>query len=177
MRIRIARSYCNNCAARSKAARIPVRLTSRSAFASRRNAPEIDARSRYARSLFRFPVSHVESVGDDSRSRPELLQKLGLELFVKSRQQIERDYARLADVGLEQVAFDELDLVGDPRCFRVRSRFADALRIDVDADRARTVLLRGGNDDAAIAATEVVYDIVRRHLGELQHLLDDFVRR
>src|SRR3712207_8146679 len=60
-------------------------------------------------------------------------------------------------------------LVGHARGLRVRVRFLDALRIDVDTDAARAVLLRGGDHDAAIAAAEVVHRVLRRHLRSEEH--------
>ena len=44
-------------------------------------------------------------------------------------------------------------------------------------DAARAVLLRGGHRNAAIAAAEVVDDIVLGDVGHLQHGLHDRLRR
>ena len=64
-----------------------------------------------------------------------------------------------------------------PAVFRVLVGLADAHRIDVDADAARAVGLRRGDRNAAVAGAEVVDDVVLGHLGQLEHRVDDFLRR
>ena len=48
-------------------------------------------------------------------------------------------------------------------------------RIDVDADAARAELLRRGDHDPAVAAAEVVDDVVLRDVRHLEHRGDDRV--
>jgi hypothetical protein len=62
------------------------------------------------------------------------------------------------------------------RGLRVPAALRDPLRVDVDADAARAVALRGRDHDAAVAAAEVVDDVAALHLRQLQHRVDDFRR-
>ena len=111
------------------------------------------------------------------RAGLELLQQLRAQLQVERRQQVERHDRRLADVALEQVLMQDLDPVGHAVLRDVLVGFLDALRVDVDADAARAELLRRGDDDAAVAAAEVVDDVVLGDLGGLEHRLDHVGRR
>src|SRR4030095_15273268 len=81
------------------------------------------------------------------------------------------------EVGLEQVLVAELDQVADPGLLRVLGRLADALRIDVDADRLDAVFLRRGDRDTAVAGTQVVEHVALAYVGKAQHVLHHLVRR
>jgi hypothetical protein len=63
-----------------------------------------------------------------------------------------------------------------PRVLRVGAAFPDTRRIDVDANTARSQL-HGCDHDATVAATQVVDDVVRADLRELERGRDDVVRR
>ena len=119
---------------------------------------------------------HVEGVGDDPRAGLELLQ-LGHELDVQARQQVERDDVRLAQVLLEDVLLLDRHQLAHPVLLDVLVRLLDALRVDVEADGLDAVLLRRGDQDAAVAAAEVVDDVPLLHLGQLEHLVDDLLGR
>ena len=67
----------------------------------------------------------------------------------------------LRQVLLEQVGDLELDLVGDAGGFGVVVGFLDALRIDVDAEAARTALGRRDHHPA-VAAAEIDHVIAGR---------------
>src|SRR3546814_291996 len=97
---------------------------------SRRNRPEIDGAAVDHPLLLGLPVAHVEGVAYDPRARLQLRQQLRAQLFVEARQQIERDHARLRNVGLEQIALAEADEVRDAGGLRIGARLGDALRID-----------------------------------------------
>jgi hypothetical protein len=51
--------------------------------------------------------------------------------------------------------------------------FGNSLRIDVDADSARTELSRGRDYDAAVPAAEVIDNVGFCHIRELEHRGDD----
>ena len=59
---------------------------------------------------------------------------------------------------------------------RVGRRLSDSLRIDIDPNAARTVFLRRRDDDAAVAAAEVVDHIDRPDVGDFQHGIHDIGR-
>ena len=90
------------------------------------------------------------------------LHELRPQLHVDVRPQEQRHHGRRREVGLEQVALDEPHAVGDVRALRVLVGFRDALRIDVDADAARTEVLRRRDHDPAVAGAQVVDDVARR---------------
>jgi hypothetical protein len=54
------------------------------------------------------------------------------------------------------------------------SSFVNQCPVHLDADAAGTVLLGGADDDAAVAAAEVVNYIPLLDLGEFEHLIYDF---
>ena len=66
-------------------------------------------------------------------------------------------------------------LAGDAVLRGVLVGFLDPLRVDVDADGARAELGRG-DDDAAVAAPEVVDHVVGADLRGLEHRVDDQLR-
>ena len=72
-----------------------------------------------------------------------------------------RNFTRLADVRL-------------PRAFLA---LVDEVVVELDADRARAELARGGDHDAPVARAQVVDDVVRADAREPQHLVDDDLRR
>ena len=72
------------------------------------------------------------------------------------------------DGRIENIAFDDRDLVPD-------ARFGDGgpgrfheVRINFDADTARAKALGGRDEDAAIAAAEIQNPLVRAQIEELQ---------
>src|SRR5439155_25052668 len=82
---------------------------------------------------------------------------------------------------LEYVALAELDLVGDTFFLGDLLALADQvqpLRVQVDAHATLGAeLLDGRDDQAAVAATQVVNDILLADLGHLAHGIDEFLRR
>ena len=60
---------------------------------------------------------------------------------------------------------------------RVRVGFGDAHRIDVDAEAAGAVFLRGRDRDPAVAAAQIDDQVVFCDPGQAQHSVDDVLRR
>jgi hypothetical protein len=83
----------------------------------------------------------------------------------------------LGEVHLEEVTLDELHLVGNAGGAGVLFALGDALGVDIHAHAGRAVLLRGGDDDAPVAATEVVHHVPRPHAGQVEHAVHDGHRR
>src|SRR5206468_11630913 len=54
------------------------------------------------------------------------------------------------------------------------SSFVNQCLVHLDADAAGTVLLGGTDDDAAVAAAQVINYIPLLDLGEFEHLIHDF---
>jgi hypothetical protein len=81
------------------------------------------------------------------------------------------------EVGLEQVLVAELHQAGHAVLFRVLVGFLDALRVDVDADRADSELLRRRDRDAAVARAKVVEHVALLDVGKPQHLVHHLLRR
>ena len=113
----------------------------------------------------------------DARPGLELGQEPRPELHVQIGQQIERDHRSVGELRLEEVFLAKLHQVGDAVLLRVLVRLLDALRVDVDAVGADAEALRRRDRDAAVAAPEVVEHVGLADLRELEHLVDDLLRR
>ena len=137
-----------------------------------RHGPEIDAAAVDDLFALGLPIAHIEAVRDDPRAGLQLLQQLRLEALVDVGKQVERDDGGVRDVRFEQVVLLELDLVFDVGAFGVGARLLNPLGIDIHADALRAVVFRGRDDDAAIAAAEIVDGVARFDAGEFQHAVD-----
>jgi hypothetical protein len=71
----------------------------------------------------------------------------------------------------------EADAVGDAGGTRVFVGLVDEFAVDVDAETAGAEVACSGDDDAAVARTQVNYDVVRAHFGHTQHFFDGKRRR
>ncbi|HKW38308.1 MAG TPA: hypothetical protein VJO54_10910 [Burkholderiales bacterium] len=89
------------------------------------------------------------------------------------RQQVQRDHGRFPDVGLEQIAPDELHPIGHPFVLGARFRQRDQLGLELDSHSARLEALGGRDHETPVAGTEVVDHVAGTDVGELQHLVDD----
>src|SRR4029453_16795610 len=96
-------------------------------------------------------VLHLPAVRHDASAGLQLLVQLRQQRGVQARLEKERDDGRRADVGLEQILSEKAHSAGDTRRPGVGFRLADALGIDVDADAARAIHLRGRDRDAPVA--------------------------
>ena len=70
---------------------------------------------------------------------------------------------------MKRHAVGDFRLVGDP------PGALDQLRIDLDPDAARAVLLRGDDRNAPVAGAQIVNDILGGHRRKLQHRIRDVV--
>src|SRR5262245_23734757 len=89
--------------------------------------------------------SFISAVRHDACAGLQLLVQLRQERGVQARLEKERDDSRRTDVGFEQILSEKTYLAGDARRPGVGVRLADTLGIDVDADAARAIHLRGRN--------------------------------
>src|SRR4051812_48442271 len=112
----------------------------------------------------------------DARTRLQL-DEFGLQLADQVGQQVQRHHARFREIGEQDVALDEFHTVGDSCVARVFARDLHQLAVELDAKPARTVLASGGDDDAAVARTEIHDQIVRARAGECEHALHHFIGR
>ena len=67
-------------------------------------------------------------------------------------------------------AMGDFGFVGNP------PRQLDQVRVELDADTAGAVFLRGDDRDAPVAGPEIVDHIIGTDLGQLQHGVGDVVR-
>ena len=114
---------------------------------------------------------------DDTGTWPQLALQFRHQLLIEPCEQEQRDDRRLADVRLEEILLHEPDAIADARLRQVVVGFTDANGVDLDADAARSVLFRRGNRDAAVAGPEVVDHVGCRDARQLQHRVDDTIRR
>src|SRR5262245_15438285 len=126
--------------------------------------------------LLRLHPAHVERVRHDPRAVLHLLE-LRDQLHIEFGQEVESDHVGLREVEREDVLLLDLDEVPHLARLDILLRLLDALRVNVEAGRLAAKFLGGSHHDAAIAAAEVVDDILLLHFRQLQHLVDHFVRR
>ena len=122
-----------------------------------------------------FPVFHVEGVGNDPRAGLEI-ENLWAQFKIDAWQQEHRDHLSLGEITLEQVGLHKGSFVANAFFGRVALRKLNHLGIVFDAERLGSVL-RSGDDRAAIAGAEIDHVVFRRHLGHLQHFVDQCLRR
>ena len=99
-------------------------------------------------------------MGDNRGSRFELAQQDWTKPHVNRRRQVQHDRRSLVEIGLKQIFLNELDAIRDARRPSILLAFADAFRVNIDSDPARTVMGCGGYDDAPVATPEVVHHAV-----------------
>src|SRR2546429_7159848 len=127
------------------------------------------ARTRLHRPLRRPGVPEPVAVRDDARSGRELAQQLRQQAPVERFEEEQSHHRGFADIRLEQVAAHEAYAVLDPAAARAVHRHAQRHRVDLDADAARAEVPRRGDDDAAVAAAQVVDHVLRARARELEH--------
>ena len=124
--------------------------------------------------LVRFPILHREGVRDHPRARLEV-QDLRAQLDVDLGQQEHRDDRRLREVGLVEVGLEERCLGGDVLLGGIGLRQLDHVGVVLDPHGGRAAL-RGGDNGAAVARPEVHDEVLRRHLGHVEHLVHERLR-
>lgn len=87
------------------------------------------------------------------------------EPFKYVRQQEEKDDRCVLRFRLKHIAATHRDPPVEPLVTRSAARFADPLRINVDADRPRSAA-RGRQQQSAITAAQIVHDILRPNLRQ-----------
>jgi hypothetical protein len=60
---------------------------------------------------------------------------------------------------------------------RVHLRFLHPIQVEVHAQAARAVALRGGDDEPSVPAPQVVHHVVRPDVREPEHAFDDVLWR
>src|SRR5688500_5056884 len=93
----------------------------------RRDAPQVNRRAIHVFGALGLPVTHREGMRDDAGAGAQFFHQFGAQLEVEFGKQVERDHGRFADIRFEQVALDELHLVGDLAFLHVLGRLAYAL--------------------------------------------------
>ena len=121
------------------------------------------------RSAFQSPMSKaLETIRVPG---PHLLEQLGPEPLVQRRQQVQRDDRGLGEILLEEVALDELD---PARVTPAVSALFLLSLIRTGSMSTQTprgaVLLDRGDDDPAVAAAEVVDQVLGVDLRGGEHL-------
>jgi hypothetical protein len=76
----------------------------------------------------------------------------------------------------EEVGLHEAGAAGDAFLFGVALGECDHARVVLDAHGARAAFC-GGDDGAAVAGAEVDDVVLGRHLGHVEHLVDEGLRR
>ncbi len=109
---------------------------------------------------------------DDARARLELAQQLRQQAPVERLEEEQRHHRRFADVRFEQVAAHEAHAVLDPGAARAVQRHAQRRRVDLDAHAPRAELLCRGDDDAPVAAPQVVDHVLGSGFRQPEHFQD-----
>jgi hypothetical protein len=115
-------------------------------------------------------------VGDDARARFQLPREHGPQLFVGRGQQEERHDGSGGDVSRHDVLNAEFDSPFDAGRPGVGPGSFNQSGIDIEPDRSRAVLHGRGDGNPAVPASQVVNDILLRHLCKRQHPLHHIVR-
>jgi hypothetical protein len=106
------------------------------------------------------PVPQVEGVRDDARPGSELPQELGSQPAIEVGGQVERHDRGRGQIGLEEVLVAEAQAVGQPQPPGPLGALGHQGRIDLQADPSRTPVLRGRDEDAAVARPQVIDDVI-----------------
>src|SRR5690606_41112549 len=106
-------------------------------------------------------------MGDDTCSRPQLLQDARAQLDIDGRSEIKRQDRRLADIRLEQVLLTKLHFVGDTGLIRVLACLDNAARVDINPKPTRSEALGRRDRNAAVPAAKVAQIVICPRGGEL----------
>ena len=111
-------------------------------------------------------------MGDDAGAGLQLAEQARAQLHIDGLKQIEADHGGLADIDAEQIFLAEVDHVFDPGPAGELHGVGDPQGVDVDADAARVAIAGGGDDDASVAAAEIIQTIAGADACQAQHGLD-----
>ena len=127
--------------------------------------------------FLRLPVAHSEFMGNNAGARSKAREQFRPETFVERFEQEQCDHCGFANIGLKQVAFDEMNQMRDAGIHRILAGLLNQHRIDLNPNATRPVLPCRHDRNAAIAGSKVVHDICFLYLGKFKHRFDDSVRR
>lgn len=147
-------------------------------FAShaRRYQPKVRLAALAANHLVRLPLAERELMRDDARAGPQR-DKPRSQLFHHAGADVQRNHRGLREVGLEEVALDGLHAIRHATGRGRVAREAYQIGFELDADGTRAEVLRRMDRDATVTRAEVEHEVARRGVGELQHALDQLLRR
>src|SRR4029453_6267356 len=116
------------------------------------DGPEVNVQAAdVLRHLGRPTRPEVVAVRDDGRAGPQVVFECWQQLVQHPRQQKEDDDGCRPHVGFEQVTVNESYAVRNVCFLRVVVRLVDQPSLDLDADTARAVTLRGRDRNAPVA--------------------------
>ncbi len=95
-------------------------------------------------------------MGNDARARFQIFLEVRLHRFIKPGQHVESHDGCRRDIGFQCVLNPKLNQVTDTFRLGAFSSFVNQCPVHLDADAASAVLLGGADDDAAVAAAQVV---------------------
>ncbi len=138
-----------------------------------RDDPKINLRAIDLVHVVGLPLTEIKGVGNDARSRTQLIEQTWAQSQIDAGKQIHCDDTRLANFGLEQILHAKRYCVinARPRCIFTGLRNARA--VDVHTEPARTMIHRGRDHDAPIPGAEIDQIVVRTHVGHVEHAVDD----
>jgi len=116
-----------------------------------------------------LPAGEDESVGDDPRAGPQLAPELIHQPVVGVLSEIDRDNVGFAQVLGEEVAPNDASSIAQTLGREALPRPEAPQGVNLDADGPRAEVPSRGEQDTPVAGSQVVDDVVRLHLGELQH--------
>src|SRR5688572_19488610 len=113
---------------------------------------------------------------DQAGARFELLQQIWFELQIDVGQKIHGHHRRGSKIDGENVLLADLRQVLHAGFANIFARLFHEIAVDLEADGASAFLGRG-DDDPAVARAHVVDHIALFYTRQLDHLVDDFLRR
>lgn len=103
--------------------------------------------------LVRHPITHVESMGNNTGAWTQLIEQSGAQLHVDDVEQVKSDDGRFTEFRIEQVTFIKVDQMLNTRVTGVLLSFSDSLWIHVNTDTTRMPLQSSRNNDAPVPAS------------------------
>ena len=126
---------------------------------------------------FRLPPRHHVVVGDHARARFQVLLQIRPQDLVGIGRQVDGHDVGRAEIDLQEVAVDHSRVVLQAEPLNpVGSAVHQSVR-NLDADRFGAIALHGGDQNAAVAAAQVVKRFARLQVGQLQHAVHNLLRR
>jgi hypothetical protein len=127
--------------------------------------------------LVGYPVTLVPDVGNDPRTRLQGRAQLRPQFQVRLRMQEQDHHCRRPHVGGIHVVKPELHFVLDTCVASVRLRPRHQRGIELDPHATRAELFGRGDRDAPVPGPEIVDDVLRADVSQLEHRAHDGRRR